>query len=206
MHATAEILAGKLEKRERKNTRKVIVVKKEIAEGEIRANYGAKEQNDVKNGSARRVLMKWTRVVPLAVAVSLVVIPAANPGTPQADDTSKIVAMENLWNQMQLNHDAAAMGKMLDDEFVLTDYDGAVLDKAQFLDSIKDMSVKLTVELSEGMRLHPHGNTVVITGATREKGTKGSKPFAHIGRFTDTWIKKNGTWLCVASHLGVVSK
>ena len=36
MHATAEILAGKLEKRERKNTRKVIVVKKEITEGEIR--------------------------------------------------------------------------------------------------------------------------------------------------------------------------
>jgi len=114
--------------------------------------------------------------------------------------------MENLWNQVQLNHDAGAMGKMLDDEFVLTDYDGAVLNKAQFLDSIKDMSINLTVELSEGMRLHPHGNTVVITGATREKGTKDSKPFAHIGRFTDTWIRKNGTWLCVASHLGVVSK
>jgi len=150
--------------------------------------------------------MKWTRVMPLAAAMGLAIVPGANPGTPQADDASKIVAMENLWNQMQLNHDVAAMGKMLDDEFVLTDYDGAVLNKTQFLDSIKDMSIKLTVELSEGMRLHPHGNTVVITGATREKGTQNGKPFAHTGRFTDTWIKKNGTWLCVASHLGVVSK
>ena len=150
--------------------------------------------------------MKWTRVVPFAVAISLVVVPIASSGMPQADDASKIVAMENLWNQMQLNHDAAAMEKMLDDDFVLTDYDGALLNKTQFLDSIKDMSTKLTQEMSEGMKLRAHGNTVVITGATREKGTQNGKPFAHNGRFTDTWIKKNGTWLCVASHLGVVSK
>jgi len=146
--------------------------------------------------------MKWTRVVPFAVAISLVVVPIASSGMPQADDASKIVAMENLWNQMQLNHDAAAMEKMLDDDFVLTDYDGALLNKTQFLDSIKDMSTKLTQEMSEGMKLHAHGNT----GATREKGTQNGKPFAHNGRFTDTWIKKNGTWLCVASYLGVVSK
>lgn len=150
--------------------------------------------------------MKWTRMLSLAVALSLVFVPGANSGEPQAEDASKIVAMENLWNQMQLNHDAGAMEKMIDDDFVLTDYDGALMDKKQFLDSIKDMSVKLTQEMSEGMKLHPHGNTVVITGATREKGTQNGKPFAHNGRFTDTWMKKDGKWLCVASHLGVVSK
>ncbi len=142
----------------------------------------------------------------LALMLSLVLTAGANSGTPQAEDASKIIAMENLWNQMQLNHDAAAMEKMIDDDFVLTDYDGTLLDKKQFLDSIKDMSIKLTQEMSEGMKLHPHGNTVVITGATREKGTQNGKPFAHNGRFTDTWIKKNGTWLCVASHLGVISR
>ena len=150
--------------------------------------------------------MKWIRILPLAVAMSLAAVPGANPGTPQAEDASKIVAMENLWNQMQLNHDAAAMEKMLDDDFVLTDYDGTLQNKTQFLESIKDMSTKLTQEMSEGMKLHPHGNTVVITGATRDKGAQNGKPFAHNGRFTDTWMKKNGTWLCVASHLGVVSK
>jgi ketosteroid isomerase-like protein len=137
---------------------------------------------------------------------SLIPTAKVNSGMPQSDDASKIVAMENLWNQMQLNHDAAAMEKMLDEDFVLTDYDGSLLNKSQFLDSIKDMSIKLTLEMSEGMKIHQHGLTVVITGATREKGTQGGKPFAHNGRFTDTWIKKNGTWLCVASHLGMVSK
>jgi ketosteroid isomerase-like protein len=150
--------------------------------------------------------MKAFGALLLLFCLCLLPAPMLNSGMPQSDDASKIVAMENLWNQMQLNHDAAAMEKMLDDDFVLTDYDGSLLNKGQFLDSIKDMNVKLTLEMSEGMKLHQHGTTVVITGATREKGTQSGKPFVHSGRFTDTWMKKDGRWLCVASHLGVVSK
>jgi ketosteroid isomerase-like protein len=150
--------------------------------------------------------MKRQYAVVAAVLLSVTVVVAAGTGGPQSDDASKVVAMENLWNQVQLNHDAAAMEKMLDEDFVLTDYDGTTSNKSQFLDSIKDMSVKLTQEMSEGMKLHEHGDTVVVTGATREKGTQNGKAFAHNGRFTDTWIKKDGRWQCVASHLGVVSK
>ncbi len=123
----------------------------------------------------------------------------------QGDET-KIIALENLWNQMQLNHDADAMGKMLDEDFVFTDYDGTVMSRAQFLDSIRDISYQLTVEVSENMKLHRHGDTVVVTGATREKGTYKGKPYQHQGRFTDTWMKKNGQWLCIASQLSLIHK
>jgi ketosteroid isomerase-like protein len=185
---------------------RAIVVENEIGGKGKYSGLKEIEQNEGAMKMEGRVSMKWVRTLPLALALGLVLTPGANPGAPQSDDASKIVAMENLWNQMQLNHDAVAMEKMIDEDFVLTDYDGTVLDKKQFLDSIKDMSIKLTQEMSEGMKLHPHGNTVVITGATREKGTQNGKAFAHNGRFTDTWIKKEGRWICVASHLGVVSK
>ena len=123
----------------------------------------------------------------------------------QGDET-KIIALENLWNQMQMNHDADAMGKSLDEDFAFTDYDGTVMSKAQYLDSIRDTAYHLTVEVSENMKLHRHGDTVVITGATHEKGTYKGKPYQHHGRFTDTWMKKNGQWLCIASQLSLVSK
>jgi ketosteroid isomerase-like protein len=123
----------------------------------------------------------------------------------QGDET-KVIALENLWNQIQLNHDADAMGKILDADFVLTDYDGTVMSKAQFLASIRDKSNQLTVEVSEDMKLHRHGDTVIVTGATHEKGTEKGKPYAHQGRFTDTWIKKDGQWLCVASQLSLIGK
>jgi ketosteroid isomerase-like protein len=123
----------------------------------------------------------------------------------QGDET-KIIALENLWNQMQLNHDADAMGKLLDEDFVFTDYDGTVMSKEQFLETIRDKSYQLTVEASENMKLHRHGDTVVVIGATHEKGTYKGKPYQHQGRFTDTWMKKDGRWLCIASQLSLISK
>ncbi len=140
------------------------------------------------------------------IILLLASVPITQDSSSTAGDESKIIALENLWNQMQINHDADAMAKMLDDDFVLTDYDGSVMNKVQFLDSIRDKSDVLTVEVSEGMRLHPHGTTVVVIGATHEKGVFKGKPYAHNGRFTDTWIKKGGQWICVASQLGIIAK
>src|SRR2546421_10313519 len=138
---------------------------------------------------------------PLILLLALVSVPFLQDICVAQGDETKIIALENLWNQMQINHDADAMGKMLDSDFVLTDYDGTVMSKTQFLASIRDKSTQLTVEVSDDMKLHRYGDTVVVTGATREKGTERGKPFSHQGRFTDTWIKKEGQWLCVASQL-----
>lgn len=121
-------------------------------------------------------------------------------------DESKIIALENLWNQTQLAHDADAMAKMLDDDFVLTDYDGSLMNKAQFLASIRDKSNQLSLEVSTDMKLHRHGDTVVVTGATHERGTLKGKSYEHYGRFTDTWIKHGTEWLCISSQLSLVPK
>jgi len=143
---------------------------------------------------------------PLILLLALAVLPFAPELSRAQGDETKIIALENLWNQMQIGHDADAMGKMLDSDFVLTDYDGTVLTKGQFLASIRDNSTQLTVEVSTDMKLHRHGDTVIVIGATHEKGTEKGKPFSHVGRFTDTWIKKDGQWLCIASQLSMIGK
>jgi len=143
---------------------------------------------------------------PLILLLALVFLPfSQNISRAQGDET-KIIALENLWNQMQINHDADAMGSMLDGDFVLTDYDGTVFNKGKFLATIRDKSTQLTVEVSENMKLYRHGDTVIVIGSTREKGTEKGKPFSHLGRFTDTWIKKDGQWLCIASQLSLIGK
>jgi ketosteroid isomerase-like protein len=130
---------------------------------------------------------------------------AQHPATSEGDET-RIIALENIWNQTQRNHDAEAMGKMLHPDFVFTDYDGTVMSKPAFLASIRDPNNKLTVETSEDMKLHRFGDTVVVTGATHEKGALRGKPYEHYGRFTDTWIKSHEEWICVASQLGLLEK
>ena len=143
---------------------------------------------------------------PLVLLLALSFLPFAQYILKAQGDETKIIALENLWNQMQIAHDADAMGKMLDADVVFTDYDGTVMSKPQFLASIRANSIQLTVEVSEDMKLHRHGDTVIVIGATREKGTEKGKPFSHVGRFTDTWIKKDGQWLCIASQLSLLGK
>jgi len=109
-------------------------------------------------------------------------LPLAQSISRAQGDETKIIALENLWNQMQLNHDADAMGKLLDDDFVFTEYDGTVMSKTQFLESIRDKSYQLSMEASENMKLHRHGDTVVVIGSTHEKGTFKGKPYQHQGR------------------------
>jgi hypothetical protein len=133
----------------------------------------------------------------LIVAVFFSSLFFAQPPTSTDGDEKRIIVLENVWNQTQMSHDA---------DFVLTDFDGTLMSKPVFLASIRDTSVKLSVEESSDMKLHRYGDTVVVTGATHEKGVQKGKSYEHYGRFTDTWIKRDGEWVCVASQLGLISK
>ena len=146
------------------------------------------------------------RTLLLILIVFLPCMLLAQQTSPSAGDEQRIVALENIWNQAQLKHDAAAMGSMLHPDFVFTDYDGTVMSKPQYLASIRDPANTLSLEVSDEMKPHRFGDTVVITGATHEKGKQKGKAYEHYGRFTDTWVRQGNEWICVASQLGLLQK
>jgi ketosteroid isomerase-like protein len=123
-----------------------------------------------------------------------------------AQDSTKVIAMENAWNQAEQNNDAAAVQLLLADDFVMTTGEGDLYNKAQIVASIRDKSYQPEALQSSNMVVHAHGNTVVVTGAYYEKGTDKGKPWERRGRFTDTWMFMDNRWQCVASHFSVKSK
>jgi len=48
---------------------------------------------------------------PLMLLLALSALPLAQNISRAQGDETKIIALENLWNQMQINHDAEAMGQ-----------------------------------------------------------------------------------------------
>jgi ketosteroid isomerase-like protein len=120
-----------------------------------------------------------------------------------AQDSTKIIAMENLWNRAELNNDANAVALLLSDDFVMTVAEGTLYNKAQILASVADKSYKPEVLQSIGLVVHSYGNTAVVTGAFYEKGVDKGKPWERRGRFTDTWMNLGGKWQCIASHFSV---
>jgi ketosteroid isomerase-like protein len=45
-----------------------------------------------------------------------------------------------------------------------------------------------------------YGDAAVATGIYRETGKNKGKTYTIHSRYTDTWIKRGGVWLCVASQ------
>jgi hypothetical protein len=123
-----------------------------------------------------------------------------------AADESKILALENAWNQAQLHHDAAALDQLLPATFVNTDYDGTVMNKAQFLADLKDSAYQASLVVNQDVKIYSYNNAAVVTGTYHTKGKYKGKPFEHWGRFTDTWLFQDGIWQCVASHSSLIKR
>lgn len=141
--------------------------------------------------------MKWAIVLLTSAVLALPLL---------AQDASKVIAMENAWNQAELSNDASAVQLLLADDFVMTTADGTLYNKAQMVASVRDKSYKPEVLQSTGMEVHAHGNTAVVTGAYYEKGVDKGTSWERRGRFTDTWMFVDGQWQCIASHFSVKPK
>jgi len=119
--------------------------------------------------------------------------------SPQADQ-AKILALENVWNRAVVQKDVGALNQLLADGFVATGTDGSFMNKAQFINSIRDKNYHPQQMLNETVNVHPHANFSIATGIYRERGTDHNKPYDIRARFTDVWALENGEWRCVSSH------
>jgi len=152
----------------------------------------------------KRPSIKFSLLLVLPLFVTLASAQRQKAST--AADESKLVALENAWNQAQLHHDAQALETLVSDSFIYTDYDGTVMDKRRFLDDIKDVSYRATLVANEDVKVHLYQNAAVVFGTYHTKGTSKGKAFEHRGRFTDTWIYSKDHWECVASHTNLTRK
>src|SRR5437588_10859862 len=84
-------------------------------------------------------------------------------------ERTKLIALENAWNQAQIHRDGQALDSLLADEFVYTDWDGTVYNKAKFMEDIKDPSVETTLVANEGVEVYLYPGAAVVTGAYHAK-------------------------------------
>jgi len=119
---------------------------------------------------------------------------------------TKLLILERMWNEAQVNRDSAALDALVSSRFVNTEWDGEVSDKQRFLADIRDPRYKPTLANIQDVKMNFFGNTAVVTGTYHTQGTYQGKPYDHLGRFTDTWVFDSGKWQCVSSHTSLLKK
>ena len=124
----------------------------------------------------------------------------------QTEAASKVLALENKWNEAYKQGDIAILNSLLADDFIITVEEGATFSKAGYLAHCSDSNIRVLISEMSDLRVRVHGNAAIVTGAYHEKGTSKGKPYEYHDRLTDVWILMDGRWQLIASHYAVRSK
>ncbi len=146
--------------------------------------------------------MKWIGCWVLALSFLALMCATVLLVSAQDEDAAaraQVLALEKVWNQAYKAGDTKALASILDNSLVLVEDDGSLKTKSEFLASVKASSGNQEQVAPESLTVRVFGKTAIAIGVIAVKGAKGGKSVVHRERFIDTWINKNGTWICIAT-------
>ena len=114
-----------------------------------------------------------------------------------SQDLEQVTALNRDYVASVQNCDVKRFDEILAPEFVCSNPDKTLVDRAAFLEQ-----TALPIAIRN---LHAHdviirimGDFAIIHAATSYTTADGQQA---TGRYTDCWTKKNGTWLAVSAHV-----
>jgi len=142
-----------------------------------------------------------------AILAALFVVAAisASGQSNTSDEGGRVLALETAWGHAIEAKDTKALDMLLASTFVGVEIDGSMSNKSEFLAGIKAPDYQPSQAVNEEVNVQVYGNAAVVVGIFRVKGMEKGKPYVHRERFTDTWIKQNQTWQCVASQATLIT-
>ena len=111
-----------------------------------------------------------------------------------ADDIRTIKALDTEYQAAVQKNDAAAMGRLLADDFVLVEGSGGIFSKGDLLKEARSGRIVYERQDDSEQSVHVWGDTAVITAKLRGKGTENGKPFEWTLWFSDTYVRTATGW------------
>ncbi len=128
----------------------------------------------------------------------------------QNTDNAKVekifAQLEDDWAVANVHADQIALDRILAPEWTYTDIDGNVVSKAQMYAEMKAGVGKVTSVTNDEVKVRVFGDTAIVSGLETEKSNYKGKDTSGQYRYTDVFIKRNGTWWAVATHSSKVAK
>ena len=121
----------------------------------------------------------------------------------QQDEVRKF---ERAWLDAYEKKDVAAMNTIVADDFTITFADGSMQTKSQIVESLKRPGKSTNKFRTENVDSRAYGDTVILVGVVITEWTQNGEKKADRQRYTDTYVKRNGKWQVVASHLSNAGK
>jgi ketosteroid isomerase-like protein len=118
-----------------------------------------------------------------------------------SDAEEELLRIEEEFAQAIVSNDLEGMGRIVADDWIIIDANGDIVDRTRFLEVIKSGALTHDMMKSEDFRVRVYGDSAVVTAVTRTKGKFMRQEFSTQERATDVFVKRDGRWQCVLTHL-----
>ena len=112
-------------------------------------------------------------------------------------DHDALAALNDDYIRSVQQGDVARFRDILAEDFLCSNPDGTLLDKAGFLEQTA-RPVTISGLATEDVLIRILGDVAIIHARTRYRTATGE---ARQGRYTDVWARREGRWLAVSAHV-----
>lgn len=116
-----------------------------------------------------------------------------------------VMQMERDWARAMMSGDNATMDRIMASDWVLTDPSGRRTTRAEAMADLRSGALKFESTVPMDMEVRVFGDTAVVTGRTRDKGTYKGQDISGDYRFTDVFVKRDGRWQAVSTQVTKVA-
>lgn len=181
-----------------------------LTKGEFALAYGhyAEAYTNPK-GTLIKVAGPWTATLLRAgdrwLVLNLSYHEVAEPGG-QAVTEQEVAQLEHAWARAYVDRDVATLDRLEAADWICTTADGETFTKTEDIADLKSAAYQATVFKMEDVKVRVYGDMAVATALQTEKATYKGADASKVLRCTDTWVRRDGRWQCVATHLSYAKK
>ncbi|MGZ3375724.1 MAG: nuclear transport factor 2 family protein [Phenylobacterium sp.] len=141
-------------------------------------------------------------MISMAVATALLVGFAAQAATPAEQE---LINIEAQWSKAGVDHDIAAVDRIVAADWTGQDKSGKVTHKADILADMKSGKAKSTAVTNRDLSVRILGDVAVVQGSDDEKSMYDGVDTSGAYTWTDVFQKRGGHWVVFASQVTPVS-
>jgi len=113
----------------------------------------------------------------------------------------ELLKLEKEFAEAIVKNNLEGVERLVVDDWIIIGPDGEIVERARFFEVIKSGAMTHDTMESEDFRIRIYGDSAVVTGITRAKGKFMGQEFSTQERATDVFVKRDGRWQCVLTHL-----
>ena len=108
-----------------------------------------------------------------------------------------LTRLNGLYIQAVIRADAELFDTILADDFLCSQPDGTLIDRAEFLRRTRASSPMPALDIDD-VKIRVMGDVAIIHAHTTFELSDGRRG---TGRYTDVWARRTGGWLAVSAHV-----